>query len=951
MKKKIISTIALVSLFALVGSVISTSMIVLKTKAQSTPQVLSTDILVTKPGKGETISVLPSAVSEFMGMEDLLSTYPKKRSEIGELTPYNKDLFSWTSHMSQSSADIEYRRNIFNKYEMLRPTNNVLAWKSNFEAKNYKVIISQDKAFTTIEREYLVSGSTNQVTFINPYTGSNYYWQVIATKNDDSFVYSDIFNFSTANLPRTIFLDGVSNVRDLGGNVGTNGKRMKQGLVYRGMGLEAITTDGRDEFLNNLGIISEVDLRGVNEGIENFLGLPSSNYHHHSSPYAIADNKDGINYFGADSLVGNFGQAVKVFANKDNYPIYFHCAIGRDRTGWLGICLDLLCGVSLESALKEFCLSLFSASGANIKGNIAYYNVFNNIVKYIDDTYDGDNLSKKIEDYLVTKAGVTHEDCENIRGILLGDIDTGFVPGEINPAPYTDLARVTFRRHGEANVIKMVEVGSLLEKPESTGNGEWKRGNDTWDFDHDVVSGDMYLDYVANDKCKVLVSFTGVDLPDLVIDVTVNTYLDYSLFEKEGYTFKVYDSSYNRLEICLVSEDMIINVVYLPSGGFVPKNNSRIIVIAGQSNAAGVGHFNYLHDSLDEEKVREIERGYDNVRMFGYSTEYIPDFSIVRADKYTRMSGTPGTFGLEVGLADRLSKAFPNETTYILKCAHGATSLNYEFISPSMRDVIPEVCPPIIEDKDRYRGILYDRMVDLIDSTIVKISEKTNTIPLIDAFMWMQGESDSAFDPATNLYLETFNGFMDDLTTKFKSNISDKFAVYDAAISETFTWPNATQINEIKRSRVDENNIYIETNERLTTLTEPIGPVTDGAHYDAACYIDLGHMFADAYLNKTIDGYTHNRLEIEAPEKITLRLGEDLVITDPIVYFNDITVNAKMSYFAFQHIVNNKVVPYFEVNDGRILTPLKVGDSKLRISAYYNNEVRTVLVPVEVLPF
>ena len=85
-------------------------------------------------------------------------------------------------------------------------------------------------------------------------------------------------DFSTAILPRTIYIDGVSNTRDLGGNVGLNGKRMKEGLVYRGMGLEAITDAGKEEFLNNLGIKSEVDLRGSGEGIENFLHLPKKSY-------------------------------------------------------------------------------------------------------------------------------------------------------------------------------------------------------------------------------------------------------------------------------------------------------------------------------------------------------------------------------------------------------------------------------------------------------------------------------------------------------------------------------------------------------------------------------------------------------------------------------------------------------------------------------------------------
>ena len=109
-------------------------------------------------------------------------------------------------------------------------------------------------------------------------------------------------------------------------------------------------------------------------------------------------------------------------------------------------------------------------------------------------------------------------------------------------------------------------------------------------------------------------------------------------------------------------------------------------------------------------------------------------------------------------------------------------------------------------------------------------------------------------------------------------------------------------------------------------------------------------MFADAYLEKTLRGYTHNSIEIEAPEKITLRMNENYVIDTPRVLFNGSEINAKMSYFAEQHTgFNDNVYAYFKVNSDGSFTPTRVGESQLRITAYYQDEVRTVLVPVEVL--
>lgn len=945
---KLILTVSFLSAALVVGAAVPAVIAITRATGSSTPKTLSSEITPTKPGRGETVSFLPEALSKFWEMEDLVNTYASHASEIAELTPYNDELASWTSHMGSSESEKNIRRDLFKKYDLFPPTNNVLAWDSKISAKNYRVIISQDKAFETIEREYTVSGSENSVIFENPYTGVDYYWQVIATKNDDSLVYSDIFNFTTANLPRTVLIEGVSNTRDIGGYVGLNSKRMKQGLVYRGMGLEAITTDGEDEFKNQLGIKTELDLRSMGEGTENYLSLP--NYYHCPSPIEYTNGASGstygIEWMGEGSLVASFGNAIKQLANKNNYPVYFHCSLGRDRTGWMGLALDLLCGVGEEVALKEFSLSLFATSGATTKGTTAFYSRFNRTVNYIK-TFNGENLSEKMEDYLVTMAGVTHEECASVRGILLGDIDTGFVPGVENPDPNTDLVKVTFRRYGETPIIKLVASGSLLDEPSMSGNGEWYHGNDLWDFEHDTVTEDMYLDYIIDDNCKVVVHYTGINLPDEVLDVPYNTQLDLTTFAKDGYTYKVYNDAYIQIENCLVTSDVAINVVYSSTSGFVPKSNSRIIVMAGQSNAAGVGHYLYLEKSLDAAKLQEINDGYDNVLLTGYSNGELPGFRKVFADKHSTTLSYPGTFGFEVGLADRLSKVFPDETTYIVKYGFGSASLNYEWISPSSSG-IKQVVPPVDSTKDR--GWLYDGLVDCLSETITTISEVTNTIPMVEAFMWMQGESDSAFDEGPGLYLQSFNNLINDFVTEFEDNISYKFAVYDAGINESWEWPHPEAINAAKQSRVDENNIYIDTNARLTTLFEPVDVGVDGAHYDAACYIDLGHMFADAYLAKTVKNYKHDAIEIEAPTKITVSRNHTATISSLVVKFNGNAINdAKMSYFAQQFLNNyDAVYSYFTVDGNGVITGTAIGESLLKITAYYHNEVRTVLIPVEV---
>ena len=942
----------------LVGTTIPAGLAISKAINPNAPLTLSSDIIATKPGRGETITILPEAVSRFWQLDNLMENYPNKTHEISELTPYCSELASWQNYLGDSESQKAALRAIFDKYDIFRPTNNVLAWNSSISAKNYRVIISQDKTFANIEREYVVSAGENSVIFENPYSGTNYYWQVIATKNDDSLVYSDIFNFSTANLPRTIYIDGVSNTRDLGGNVGLGGKRMKEGLVYRGMRLEGVSTVGENEIKNNLGIKAEIDLRGIDEGTENYLNL--SKYYHYSSPYDYSESAT-LDYAIDGPLAANFGNAIRVFADPNNYPAFFHCSVGRDRTGWMGICLDLLCGVSEEIALKEFCLSLFSTSGAYNKGTTAFYDRYMRFHNYLNNL-SGSNMSEKMETYLTTKCGVTHQECENIRGILLGDIDTGFVPGTTNPDPYINLAKVTFRNPDGTSVIKMVEIGSLLEEPNMSGNGAWYHGNDLWNFENDVVTGDMVLVYIVTSNYKVIVHYSGIDLDDEIIEAAPNSQLNFSRFNRDGYTFKVYNDVYTEITQLVVVSDVFINVVYKSTQGYIPKASSRIIIMTGQSNAGGVGHFHYLEDSLDEDKLDEIINGYNNVLITGYSNADITGdiyadvqgfngFRKVNASRYTNTGGSIGTFGFEVSLADRLSKVFPDETTYIVKYAYGGSSLNYDWISPSSSSV-PVVPGLDTSSAGHDRGWLYTGLVESLTSTINAISEKTNTIPMVEALMWMQGESDAVFADSLNAYLSSFNNWMSDFTTTFADNISYKFALYDAAICETANWKYALEINAIKRSRIDDNNIYLDTNSRITTSFEPIGIGTDIAHYDAACYIDLGHMFADTYLARIINDYSPGALEIEPVNKITLHQGQTIALPVPIVTLDDVEVDAKLTYYAQQYKVdNNTVYSYFKVNKDNTITAstTRTGETKLRITAYYQNEVRTILIPVEVV--
>ena len=50
-------------------------------------------------------------------------------------------------------------------------------------------------------------------------------------------------------------------------------------------------------------------------------------------------------------------KAFKVFTNRNNYPVIFHCAIGTDRTGVVAFYLNALLGLKDEDIYRDYLFS------------------------------------------------------------------------------------------------------------------------------------------------------------------------------------------------------------------------------------------------------------------------------------------------------------------------------------------------------------------------------------------------------------------------------------------------------------------------------------------------------------------------------------------------------------------------------------------------------------------
>ena len=93
----------------------------------------------------------------------------------------------------------------------------------------------------------------------------------------------------------------------------------------------------------------------------------------------------------------------------------------------------------------------------------------------------------------------------------------------------------------------------------------------------------------------------------------------------------------------------------------------KVILLLGQSNATGCSINAYLKEGVGEEQYAVYEAGYPSV-LINYCLD---DHNATSNGEFVKVDltcgATDGFFGPEVGMAEVLSKAYPDETVIILK--------------------------------------------------------------------------------------------------------------------------------------------------------------------------------------------------------------------------------------------------------------------------------------------
>ncbi len=328
---------------------------------------------------------------------------------------YTNDNYTSTSVVATYSSSASDN----NRLDVPKPV--TLTWDTASSGTTTVTIFSDDALENVVWTQTATTGKTSDDVY-NLIPGRTYYCTV---EDGNGLLLKGAFNTEgrrrmikasdTANYAR------ANNFRDLGGMTTVDGKTIRYGWIFRGTNLDSTTDAEQGLMADYLNIGWDIDLRQSTEGREAF----ASKY---NVTYEMSDYYPSLSELTTASKVKKTMQAF-IDAAKTGKASYFHCRIGSDRTGYWGLLVEGLLGVSAKDCSIDFELTSFAknvTSGnreRNSSGYLFYQGMEDFKKKSYYSTYQAEDeataLMKTINHYLVEEVGISQSDIDTFRSIIL----------------------------------------------------------------------------------------------------------------------------------------------------------------------------------------------------------------------------------------------------------------------------------------------------------------------------------------------------------------------------------------------------------------------------------------------------------------------------------------------------------------------------------------------------
>lgn len=370
-----------------------------------------------------------------LGVFNLENDYVYKYLNAAE-TQYTDDNYKKIGNTNGVSIVATYTSGASNTNRRDIPKPVTIDWGKSSSGTTTITIFSDPDMMETVWTQSTTTSKTSDVVY-NLIPGETYY----CTVEDQTGLLLQ-GTFTTEGRRRMIRLsdregafDRANNFRDLGGLVTADGKkRIKYGWIFRGTNLDSTTAEERAIMLNYLNIGYDIDLRQSTEG-KRVFDLTDANY-------LMADYGANLSDLRTTSKVK--ATLLAFFdAAKAGKASYFHCRIGSDRTGYWGLLIEGMLGISPKDCSIDFELTGFArnvTSGDRERNNTGYLfyqgmegstssswgggssqpgfmQEENGVPKF-----EGSTLQEKITNYLVNQVGIDRDAIEEFKSLVLEDI-------------------------------------------------------------------------------------------------------------------------------------------------------------------------------------------------------------------------------------------------------------------------------------------------------------------------------------------------------------------------------------------------------------------------------------------------------------------------------------------------------------------------------------------------
>ena len=297
--------------------------------------------------------------------------------------------------------------------ELPRPQDITFTWDEQYQ--DCTVYLSENRGYA---HPIAYEVTRNRVAFNNLKIGTTYYFYV--DTKEDGIIYEDSFTTSS-EIIRNMYISGVTNARDLGGYPIANNKTLNQGMIYRTSKLNdddeeevsvRITERGISAMLYTMNVKTEIDLRRTDNnevgGLKEGTSVLGNGVKYYQCPMDYS-----VDYLGGEDNDASLRKVFSILGNKDNYPLFFHCSIGTDRTGYVAHLINAMLGVSEDHLWRDYLFSNF----ANIGGKRSRSTIEDSYPKLIKEQ-EGKTYQEKATKFLLDK-GIKQSELDVIKEMMI----------------------------------------------------------------------------------------------------------------------------------------------------------------------------------------------------------------------------------------------------------------------------------------------------------------------------------------------------------------------------------------------------------------------------------------------------------------------------------------------------------------------------------------------------